>query len=301
MNCAFCQTEIPAGARFCPACGAPVTSATRAAPATPPPPRPTLPATPAQAGRKGRPLWLFGCLGVGALLVLCIVGWVVIRGIAGNGTNGGLAAATVAAPGTAGLTPAAKATARPAAGSAAKEPTVTLRPPLPDALKPLILAGPMPAADLRYEVTLNGDWSYAELFYVLKGEDVHLESSNAALSGTNQWSVRFVFRLSEDSAQGNLQSQLKSMRDAGDPNSPFVGAKESRLAKVDEGYLFSKPDADVPRYTERWYALRQGKTFVFVTSFGDVESPVVPGDGIDLLAEALKKVDNAALIAAAKP
>ncbi len=80
MKCAFCQRDIPAaGNRFCPSCGAPVATAAAPAPqpvpgpVASPAPTPAWATAPAQAAKKGPSPWLFGCLGAGALVVLCVV------------------------------------------------------------------------------------------------------------------------------------------------------------------------------------------------------------------------------------
>lgn len=302
MKCAFCQHDIPDGSRFCPSCGAPVTAAaapgTRSShdPGAPPSPIPARPAVPVPPPKRGRSLWLFGCLGVGVLVVLCIVALVVARGLLKDeGASSGQAGITAAPIASA----APKATAKPSGKAAATvRPTaVDLEPPLPDVLKPLILSGSHPAKDVRYRVTLDGDWSYAMLSYFVEGDTVRLPN----LAGTSSWSISFFFYPSEDRAHRGAESLVDGIRHPTNADSTYVGAAESSPGKGDESYLFTKPDSNQPQYATRSYVVRQGKTTFLLVTVGDVKNPVVPGDGIDTLVAALKTIDNAALFAAARP
>lgn len=163
---------------------------------------------------------------------------------------------------------------------------------LPAALRPLVLAAP--ASDIRYQIVREGSSSYASLSYRIDRGTVKLPG----FSGPSTWRVAMYLHPDAAAAGRHLQTQLRAIRAAQleDPKSECYGAIETELAKGDECYLFSKVQLNEPQYVTRWYILRQGATWLYITAAGDAGNPAVPGDGVDALLTTLKQVDNRSLL-----
>lgn len=168
----------------------------------------------------------------------------------------------------------------------------------PDALKPLLAGLGKQPDSATYEVTQDGDNSYAWLSLQVRGPVQQLSN----WMGDSAWTATVSFHASEARAKSDFESLLKSTREStgfSDAANVFLPREEKPIGRGDDGYSFTRAWKDQPQASMRDFVARQGASTFYVYSTGDSNGPAVPGDGIDILLAELKKLDNRALMAMA--
>jgi hypothetical protein len=117
-------------------------------------------------------------------------------------------------------------------------------------------------------------------------------------SGDTVWNGTISFQMNEAWAKSGYQSQVKSAReDQGfnDAAKAFLPRVESSPGQGDESASFIRAWKDQPLASMRVHVLRQGATYVYISTQGETKNPLVAGDGLDVIVAELKKVDNKTL------